>query len=89
MNNFISFCDYADELIIDGEEADILNMPEVGDYVSWIDRSLGRQMAKVAFITLSGDEVVVKMGRVMPANLDLTNSVQLFSHNQDVLVIKK
>jgi hypothetical protein len=89
MNNFVSFCDYADELIVDGEAEDIVNMPEVGDYVSWIDRSLGRQMAKVAFITPRPDELVVKMGRVMPANLDITNAVQLFSHNQDVLVIKK
>lgn len=78
MLKFVSFCDYADNIIIDESLEAIANLPEVGDTISWLDPQTGRHFSKVVDIKDSGEERVFKMGRVQKAEgLDLTKAIPL------------
>lgn len=92
MSRFAVFYDYANNLIIDEEYPEYISiLPEVGDYVSWIEENT-RHIAKVVDIDDEDDEdIIVTMGRSSHANnIDMTKAIPLSKNGlEQYYIIKK
>jgi hypothetical protein len=79
MNVFVSFYDYANNIILDEEYPECITiLPEVGDSVSWLDPRDGRYIAKVINIKYLSNEMVFEMGRPLKVDsIDMSKAVSL------------
>lgn len=79
IKRFISFRDYADNVIIEDEYPTYIEtLPNVGDFMSWFDPTFGRFMAKVVDIKETPNETVFKMGRTTRTDsIDTASAIPL------------